>query len=52
MWLPLSMLFASFVAATLCSLLGAYFGGEAGAILGIVLGLGSGFVLMARHAGR
>lgn len=52
MFLPLLMLLASFAAATLFSLLGAYVVGGSGAILGMILGLVLSFVLMARHAGR
>lgn len=52
MFLPLVMLLASFVAATLFSLLGAYLVGGSGAILGMILGLVLSFALMARHAGR
>lgn len=52
MFLPLLMLFASFVAATLFSLLGAYLVGASGAVLGMILGLVLSFVLMARQVGR
>jgi len=52
MLLPLVLLFASFLVGTVLSLLGAYFFSEAGAILGLVSGLGLCFVLMARYAGR
>ena len=52
MFLPLLMLLASFVAATLFSLLGAYLVGGSGAILGMILGLALSFMLMAHQAGR
>lgn len=52
MFLPLLMLAASFLTATLFSLLGAYFVGASGAVLGMILGLIISFVLMSRQVGR
>lgn len=52
MLLPILMLFASFAATTLLSLLGAYFAGVSGAAAGMVLGILLAFLLMARRAGR
>lgn len=52
MLLPILMLFASFAATTLLSLLGAYFAGVGGAVVGMVVGILLAFLLMARRAGR
>lgn len=52
MLLPILMLFASFAAATLLSLVGAYYAGAGGAVAGMVVGILVAFLLMARRAGR
>ena len=52
MLLSILMLFASFAATTLFSLLGAYFAGPGGAMAGMVVGIFLAFLLMARRAGR
>lgn len=52
MLLPILSIFASFAAATLLSLLGAYFAGVTGAVAGMVVGIVLAFLLMARRAGR
>lgn len=52
MLLPILMLFASFAVTTLLSLLGAYFGGVAGAAAAMVTGILLGFLAMARRVGR
>lgn len=52
MLLPILALFASFVAATLLSLLGAFFAGATGAVLGMVVGILLAFLLMAGRVGR
>lgn len=51
MFLPLLMLVATFLTATLFSLLGAYIVGASGAVLGMILGLFVCFVLMSRQVG-
>lgn len=52
MLLAILALLASFVATTLLSLAGAYFGGAGGAVVGMVVGIVLAFLLMARRAGR
>ena len=52
MLLPILALFASFALAALFTLLGAYFAGATGAVVGMTLGLVLSFVLIAQRAGR
>jgi hypothetical protein len=52
MLLPILTLVASFVAATILGLLGAYLLGTVGAVLGMGLGIILAFMLIARWAGR
>lgn len=52
MILPILTLIASFLAATLLGLLGAYLLGTAGAVIGTGLGIILAFLMIARWAGR
>lgn len=52
MLLPILALFASFALATLFSLLGSYFAGATGAVVGMTVGIVLSFLLIAQRAGR
>ena len=52
MFLPVLALFASFVIATLLSLVGAYLAGISGSVAGMAAGILLSFLLIARQAGR